>query len=419
MNATIKTRRTRRLALASLSAVVVAATLSACGSGGSGTTSSSPAASSPSASESATGTSPSPSQSGTSALASYQKVADTLLTATGTFTAPPTTAPKPQPGKKLWLISCGQAYTSCSIPMGKAEEAAKSIGWETKLFDTQGDPSTGNTGIRQAIADKADAIFLYYLDCAYVKAGLEDAKKAGIKIAAAESFDCGEADPAAKNLFDYSVTYSGGLDGPIPGGQAPYAVSVEQYGQAQGNLAVVKAEGKVNALVFTDNYGVGGKLAAEGMSKVLGSCPGCTSKVVEFPYEDLGNGKLQATIAQQLLKNPDVNVVAAAYDAIASYGLAEAASQAGRPIVVIGGEGSAEGMDLLRAGKITLGCGTALGWEAYAGIDGLNRILQGEQPVPTGMGLQLFDKDHNVPPTGAYAPPFDYEALYKKAWGAS
>jgi ribose transport system substrate-binding protein len=153
------------------------------------------------------------------------------------------------------------------------------------------------------------------------------------------------------------------------------------------------------------------------MNEVLGSCDGCTSQVIEFPYEDLANGNLATTVSQALLKNPEANVVAAAYDAIAVYGLAQAAAEVGRELIVIGGEGSAEGMDLVRAGQITLGAGLPLGWEGYAAVDALNRILQGEAPAPTGMGLQLFEAESYVPASGGYVPPFDYKAIYQQAWG--
>lgn len=392
--------------------------LAACGSGGTATeASSAPAESSAAPAASSSAPAPSASAAASEAGTSFEQISQFLLSETGSYSSPPTTAPAPEAGKNLWLISCGQAYTSCSIPIGAAEEAAQSIGWSTKIFDDQGDPTTVTTGIRQAIADKADAIFMYYIDCVYAAEALSEAREAGIKVAAAESADCSDLDPNAESLFDYSVTYSGGLDGPVPGGESPYSEQIRLWGQAQGNLGVVKAGGTVNALVFTDNYGFGGKRAAEGMNEVLASCEGCTSQIIEFPYEDLANGNLATTVSQALLKNPEANVVAAAYDAIAVYGLAQAAADAGRELVVIGGEGSAEGMDLVRAGQITLGAGLPLGWEGYAAVDALNRILQGEAPVPTGMGLQLFDADNNVPASGAYAPPFDYKALYKQAWG--
>jgi len=407
--------RSSRVGIAAIAAGAMIA-LAACGSSSNTTeATSAPAEPSAPASSAAAESSAAPSQEADS----FKQIAQFLLSETGSYSSPPTTAPAPEAGKKLWLISCGQAYTSCSIPIGAAEEAAQSIGWSTKIFDDQGDPTSVTTGIRQAIAEKADAIFMYYIDCVYAAEALSEAREAGIKVAAAESADCSDLDPNAESLFDYSVTYSGGLDGPIPGGQSPYAEQIRLWGQAQGNLAVTKAGGMVNALVFTDNYGFGGKRAADGMNEVLGSCDGCSSQIIEFPYEDLANGNLATTVSQALLKNPDANVVAAAYDAIAVYGLAQAAADSGRDLIVIGGEGSAEGMDLVRAGQITLGAGLPLGWEGYAAVDALNRILQGEEPVPTGMGLQLFDADTNVPASGGYVPPFDYKAIYKQAWGLS
>lgn len=61
----------------------------------------------------------------------------------------------------------------------------------------------------------------------------------------------------------------------------------------------------------------------------------------------------------------------------------------------------------------------AQGWEGYAGIDAINRLLNDEEPVSSGIGQQLFDADHNTPEDGPYVPPFDYEAAYLEAWGVS
>jgi hypothetical protein len=31
----------------------------------------------------------------------------------------------------------------------------------------------------------------------------------------------------------------------------------------------------------------------------------------------------------------------------------------------------------------------------------------------------MVDKDHNLPASGDYTPPIDYQAAYQKAWGVS
>jgi hypothetical protein len=58
-------------------------------------------------------------------------------------------------------------------------------------------------------------------------------------------------------------------------------------------------------------------------------------------------------------------------------------------------------------------------WEAWASIDRLNRILNGDMTLPNiGMGLTITDKTHNLTPKGdAWSPEVDFASLYKKAWG--
>ena len=41
-----------------------------------------------------------------------------------------------------------------------------------------------------------------------------------------------------------------------------------------------------------------------------------------------------------------------------------------------------------------------------------------EAPVAdSGLGWQLVDKEHNLPPSGPFVPSVDFTAVYKKAWG--
>jgi hypothetical protein len=53
-------------------------------------------------------------------------------------------------------------------------------------------------------------------------------------------------------------------------------------------------------------------------------------------------------------------------------------------------------------------------------VDDLNRLFSGQsaaQLPDTGIGLQLVDKTHNLPSSGAYVPPVNFEADYLKVWG--
>jgi ribose transport system substrate-binding protein len=94
-----------------------------------------------------------------------------------------------------------------------------------------------------------------------------------------------------------------------------------------------------------------------------------------------------------------------------------ASGRQGKVLVSVG-EGQASTMDELRSGKLkAVGTGMPQSWETYHAVDALNRLFAGEKPAPSGMGLQAFDKSHNMPAKGQWEPPVDYKAAYMKAWG--
>jgi ribose transport system substrate-binding protein len=342
---------------------------------------------------------------------------NSLLDSEGTYQSPPTTSPKPAPGIKIALISCGQAYTACSVPIEAAKNAAQALGWKATIFDDKGDPTLAGTGIRSAIASGVDAIFVYYIDCKYIKQPLQEANDAGVLVAGGEVFDCNEGGSNGPKLFDYITTYSGGIDGPY-GKATDYETYISDFARAQADYAIAKLNGKAKMLVFGDDTGVGSQVVARSYIEELGNCPECEGFNIEFPYSELATG-LRPRAEQELLKHPDVNSIASTYDAITLAGVSAAADASARDLVVIVGEGGPAGADLIREGKGTAGAGLPLGWEAYAALDALNRMLQDQMPVETGIGLQLYDAEHNLPPEGGYKPPFDYAEIYEKTWARS
>ena len=118
--------------------------------------------------------------------------AATPPTATGTTTtgaAPVSSAPLHAPagtarpaakGKKIVVISSGQASISSSVPVGAAVEAAKALGWSATVYDEQLNPASAPGLVRQAIASGADGIVLDATDCPTVKGAMEEAKAKGI-----------------------------------------------------------------------------------------------------------------------------------------------------------------------------------------------------------------------------------------------
>lgn len=344
----------------------------------------------------------------------------------GTDRALPDSAPAPEPGKNVWIISCTEAGEGCSAPAAGAKEAGEAIGWKMTVFDGKGTPDVFAKGIRSAIADKADGIILDVVDCVAAKAPLEEAKQAGVKIFAHYSLDCD--DPllgGGTPLFDAEIVYEAGLT---------YAEQVEdRYSKSVADYVIAKTDGEAKIIMFTEDDILVGQHLYKGFQKHIEPCAGCeVVKTVPFTLTDLVTGQLQGKANAALTQNPDANVLYVPYDAALTLGIAQAVTASGRDadLLVTGGEGLSPNVGFVREGKgQDFIAGAPARWVGWAAVDGMNRLLQGEPQVDAGIGFQTLDTespslptetsfyDGNIDDSGK--PKQDYEANYRTIWGLS
>lgn len=325
----------------------------------------------------------------------------------GTYGTPPK-APEPEAGKELLLISCGQSIPTCATAMAGAEEAAKAIGWSTQVFDSQADPSQAAAGIRQAIVSKVDGVFIYFTDCRFMSQALREAQDAEIPVVAAESLDCDYKSSSGKPLFAATVQYEEGS----------YAEWIDAYGEGQANYLIAETGGEAKTVMLVEEGLFGAEIQQAAISRTFEKCSGCETYEVQYTIGDLTTG-LQQKTEQALLQHPDANSVVVDYDAVLLSGVSAGVKAANRPISVMAAEGNVATMDLVRNGEVAAGIGIPIEWEGYAGVDALNRVFQDDPVVTSGIGLQVYDKEHNTPASGGYVPPIDFRAAYAKAWGLS
>jgi ribose transport system substrate-binding protein len=335
---------------------------------------------------------------------------DALYSADG-YKEPPTESPKPQPGKKIALLSCGQTVAFCKVAIAGAQDAAKAIGWTTTLIDSKGDANIAQTGLKQAIAARVDGIFVEAFDCQYIKSALEQAKAASIPVVAEESRDCnenlkGDAVGGPK-LFAARVNYP----------QGDFVDWLHEYGRMQAEYMMAKTDGDLNVVSFAYSDLAASLMVSEGFKEALKDCPECKNTEVRFTVAEAGSS-LQQKAQQALLKNPKANYVRADSDGTVLNGVYSAVEASRRDLPVMASEGSVEVMDLARDGKDIAGIGIPVEWFGYAAIDILNRHFNGDEPAPAeGPGLQVWDREHNLPASGAFKPPIDFRAGFLKAWG--
>lgn len=322
----------------------------------------------------------------------------------GTYQNPPATAPKPQAGKNVFVISCGQSIAFCSDSVAGAQEAGDSIGWKTTVIDSKADVSIAAGGIRQAIAAKADGIVVVAIDCDYVKQAAVEAKSAGIPIVGIEAFDCNPSLYAATGLYSDNRNLT---------------QWDKDYGATQGRfLAALKGGKDVQVMNFAYNDIKISPLATSGFEEAISqNCPDNCKVIPETFTTREATAGLQQKTEQALLQNPSANAIRVDSGGTLEAGVEQAVRTSGRDITIMGAEGGPPEMDLVRSGDVVGGVGVPYQWEGYASIDELNRIFNGQPVESSGIGLQAFGPTRNVPASGGYQAPVDFKALYKKAWG--
>ena len=333
----------------------------------------------------------------------------------GTLKAPSADPRPAAKGKKIVVISSGQASISSSVPSNSAVEAAKALGWATTLYDEQLNPASAPGLVRQAIASGADGIILDATDCPTVKGALQEAKAKGVKVVGIYSFDC--SDPifggSGESLFTGQINYGAAA-------AANIGKFTEQYGADQAKAVIAATGGKAKVVFFNDQEFTVLRYTGKGFLDEIGRCSGCSVVAkVDFTGAELGPN-LQQKVTSALLQHPEANAVKSPFTAATLLGIGPAVAQSGRAskLYVMGGEGFAPELDLIRSGGGLNAVNIAPSdWTAYAAIDTLNSLFTGKPIADSGLGWQLVDKTHNLPSSGGFVPSVDFKASYKKAWG--
>jgi hypothetical protein len=163
--------------------------LTACASGGTPAAADSTAASSPIVAEA------------TMAVDQY------FANSNAAFNLDPVSDPNALRGKTLMYLSAGLSSPSGTAGVEALKALEAQLGFTLVTYDGQFTPSKYQEGMRQAVAQRVDALIVYGVDCAGNEAALREVHAAGIKIIGLQSVDCDEADPSAAPMFDTQPLY--------------------------------------------------------------------------------------------------------------------------------------------------------------------------------------------------------------------
>jgi ribose transport system substrate-binding protein len=329
---------------------------------------------------------------------------------------PPEDGPAVATGKKVALISCGEAYPSCAVMGKEMKKATDVLGWDLQVFDGAGNVGGGfATAIRQATAWSPDAMIVYGIDCAAAKQPLKEARDANITLLGLEDLDCsdsGDGDALFTAPFVYNSEATNGKE------------YWESYGTAAAAyIANARPDAKIIAAGVWDEPT--GQIIYDALFAGLKAwCPDCeiVARVSGQTAEAYPGGPIAQRFQSALVKHPDVNVIYTPYDnffgttlnglkAIRDAGLRDQA-------LLFGGLGTEEGLDYLRNGDIdAVPHAVDKGWLAWAAIDQVNRLFDGDDRVAEGVGPRLLDDTQDLGTSGPYVTQVGYVSGYKALWG--
>lgn len=320
----------------------------------------------------------------------------------------PTSAPKPQAGKRIAIISSAQLTEGSARAARGMVAAAQTMGWQPTIFDGKGDTGVMLQAINSAVDSKYDGIAMIFVNPDTVSEALNRAKAANIPV-------------VTLGVAPYTAS-RGTTWGWIPDVSHDWIYTGEVIAdymiwKSNGNVDVYLLDGAETMIVHCgQTKGTFERLMVQGV------CPNCQVHYQTFTYNQLENVAPQLAIAA-VQADPKINWIWCYDFCMANVVKQMEASGVGQNVKGAGFDCNAENIALIKDRKIQVVCiADPRDWEAWATMDTLNRVMQGQPVVNQRIPVRLFDVDNASEFTATDAQQgwqggFDYKTQYKAIWG--
>jgi len=319
----------------------------------------------------------------------------------------PSSAPTPPEDIRVALISVQEITEGSARATRAAKEAAEAIGWEADILDGQGTTDGALAAINAAVDGGYDAMTLTFIDPSTVSEAVNRALDAGMPVVTLG------VPPYTPERAEYDQ---------IPDSSHDWILT----GEIIGHYMICRSEGDVNALLLNGAETVvvlHGQFA--GSYEVLTDpelCPGCEVTEERFSLATIDTQTPQLAVSG-LQANPDLNWVWCYDFCMAQVATRLQADGLDDQVLGAGFDCNAQNIQLIKDGVVQVVCiADPRNWEAWATIDIVNRLLNGEEPVQQSIPVRLFD-DQNADEfteediQEGWQGGFDFRSEYLGVWG--
>lgn len=311
-------------------------------------------------------------------------------------------------GKKVAIINLVKAVPILTQWEDEMTKAFEGSGITLTSVDGKFDPNEWGRGIEQAVAAKADVIFLLGVPPTAVAPQIAEAKKAGIPVLASLQ---GYAGKSVATVAD--LTADVGFDYRVPG-------------KLMGDWFVADSKGKGNALIMSsDDNSSSPDVWGAMQDEIKRLCPDCKVKREDSTVPQWGDGTLQQRTKALIAEDPTITHILAVYDGMTlaiEPGLVEAG--VADKIRVAGFNGTPAVMANVQKGTaVKMDVGNPNMWFSAGAVDAILSVLSGKKPIEDpGVPFRIFTADNLTGVDTSKEDPNNWYGIdplteYRKLWG--
>jgi ribose transport system substrate-binding protein len=313
-------------------------------------------------------------------------------------------------GKKVAIINLVKAVPILTQWEDEMTTAMKGSGVELTSVDGKFDPNEWGRGIEQAVAAKADLIFLLGVPPNAVAPQIAEAKKAGIPVLSSLQGYPGKSLATVADL-----TADVGYDYRTPG-------------KLMGDWFVADSKGKGNALIMSsDDNASSPDVWGAMQDEIKRLCPDCKVKREDSTVPQWGDGTLQQRTKALVQEDPTITHILAVYDGMTlaiEPGLVEAG--VADKIRVSGFNGTPAVMANVQKGTaVKMDVGNPNMWFSAGAADAIFSVLSGKKATEdAGVPFRIFTTDNLKGVDTTKEDPKNWYGIdplgeYRKLWGLS
>jgi ribose transport system substrate-binding protein len=316
----------------------------------------------------------------------------------------PTSAPKPEAGKKVVYLSGDEQNDISHLYGVYIKEAGEKLGWDVTIIDGKGSPTSWLAGMNQAIALKPDGIALF-ADAA----SLQDPIKAGV----------------AQGI-KFVGLHAAGLPGPQP--DLDLFVNIQEdpreIGKAEADWVIADSNGTANTVILTHNEYAIAEVKSMATKAEIEKCPGC--KVLDYvnsPASEAAQRQPQLTTSWvQRFGLPLYATSVGDNDWDFAVPVLRSGGIATDQVKLVGADGNRSAYDRIRKGDQyqTVTVSEPIELQAWQAIDELNRAFH-DQPSSGFVQPPFLVTPDNIHSEGGdqntFIPSNDYKNHYLQIWG--